>query len=156
MDWKICVADSATNASSAKCAFNNFLHQAELVGQRHLQKNPQTYLGMIWSTVFHSLVFTAEAVCFHLQLCSSSNCWSCLNKLHSNIWTLTCVLLVCLVKLPHNWPSRVRSYKQTLTAECVFDSAFTLTQSLCFLEEQRHSLEYLGTVHTNFSSVKHS
>ena len=73
---------------------------------------------------------------FHSQLYSSYNYWSSLNKLHSSIWTLTCFLLVCLVKLPRNWPSRVRSYKQTLTAECVFSSAFTLTQSLCFLEEE--------------------
>lgn len=117
--------------------------------ERHLQKTPQSYLGMIWSTAFHSLLFTVKEIAVHLQLCSPTNYWSCLNKLHSSIWTLTCVLLVCLVKLPHNWPSRVGSCKQTLTAECVFGSAFTQTQILCILEEQtlsavpRHSAHQL-------------
>lgn len=93
---------------------------------------------------------------FHVQLYVSDNYWSSLNKLHSSIWTLTRFFLVCLVKLLHNWPSRVGSSKQTLPAESVFSSAFTLRQSLCFLEEQGDSPQCLSTARTDPPPVKHS
>lgn len=57
VDWKICAADSATNSSSAKSAFNNFLHQAKLVVKGIFKKASQSYLGLICSAVFHSLLF---------------------------------------------------------------------------------------------------
>lgn len=62
----------------------------------------ESYLGM--SLIYHlscTFVYHRGDV-FHLQLYSSDN-YSCnLNELPSSIWTLTCFLLVCLVKLPHN------------------------------------------------------
>lgn len=64
--------------------------------------SPESYLGM--SLIYHLLctfIYRRGDV-FHLQLYSSDN-YSCdLNELPSSIWTLTCFLLVCLVKLPHN------------------------------------------------------
>lgn len=105
----------------------------------------QSYLGMSRICRLSCTFIYCRDNVFHSQLSSSDN-YSCnLNKLHSSVWTLPCFLLVCLVKLLHNCPSRVWSYKQALTAECVFSSVFTLTQSLCFLEEQRHSPEHINT-----------
>lgn len=119
VDWKIYVADTATNMSSSKWSLNDFLCYAEIVGWRHLgeRQGQPTVISRHESDLpfMHFNIYCRDSV-FHSQLCSSDN-YSCnLNKLHSNVWTLPCFLLVCLVKLPCNCPSRVQSYKQTLTA----------------------------------------